>query len=64
MASRVDQPPPREFVGFTWQDDFWDRTGVLVEAADSSEAQAVVRAAFGPGFGVSIWNEEDAAGPR
>ena len=58
------QGPAREFVGFVWLDDISDRTGVLVEAADSSEAHAVVQAAFGPGFGVSIWNEKDAAGPR
>lgn len=60
----VDPTRLREFIGFIWQDDFSDRTGVLVVAADVSDAAAVVRAAYGDGVRVSLWNEEDAARPR
>jgi hypothetical protein len=54
----------REFVGFVWQEGFWERTGVLVMATDVSDAAATVKAAYGEGFGVSVWNEEDAARSR
>jgi len=54
----------REFVGFVWQESFPERTGVLVMATDVSEAAAVVKEAYGEGFGVSVWNEEDAARSR
>ncbi len=64
MGDREEHPRLREFVGFVWQDAFEDRTGVLVEAVDASEAASVVRAAFGSAFRVSVWNEEDAAKPR
>jgi hypothetical protein len=54
----------REFVGFVWQEGFRELTGVLVMATDVSEAAAVVKEANGEGFGVSVWNEEDAARSR
>ena len=54
----------REFVGFVWQDDSWDRTGVLLEAADNSEARAILQSVYGDGSGISVWNEDDAAQPR
>ena len=54
----------REYVGFIWQDDWTDKTGLLVEAVDALEAKAVVEATLGPSFRVSLWNEEDASAPR
>ena len=56
---------PREFVGFVWpEDDFSDQIGLLVLAADVTEAATVAREAYGDGFRASLWNEEDAAKPR
>jgi len=55
----------REFVGFVWpDDDFSDQMGLLVLATDVTEAVALAHEAFGDGFRVSLWNEEDAAKPR
>lgn len=55
----------REFVGFIWRgDDFGEQTGVLIMATDSTVAASELRAAYGEGVGVSIWNEEDASRPR
>jgi len=55
----------REFVGFVWPDDnFSDQTGLLVLAVDVTEAGTLAREAYGEGFRVSLWNEEDAAKPR
>lgn len=56
--------PLREYVGFTWQDDWNDKVGLLLYAADSTEASAVARATFGEGVNVSVWNREDAKKPR
>lgn len=55
---------PREFIGFVWQDEFSDQTGMLVEAADSTEAVAIVKTADGDDVSVSLWNDEHAAKPR
>ncbi len=53
----------REFVGFVWQeDDFADQMGVMVEAADVTEAGAILRAIYGDH--VSVWNQADAEKPR
>jgi hypothetical protein len=57
--------PLREFVGFVWpEDDFSNQIGLLVLAVDSTEAGTVAHEAYGDGFRVSLWNEEDAAKPR
>jgi hypothetical protein len=53
-----------EYVGFVWEDDFWDRTGILVMAGDAPEAVTLVRDAFGDAVRMSLWNEEDAAKSR
>ena len=55
---------PREFVGFVWLDDWTQRIGVLVDAADLDEATATVRSAYGDDVHVSIWNETDASAAR
>jgi hypothetical protein len=55
----------REFVGFVWPDgDFSDQIGLLLLAVGATEAGIVAREAYGDGFRVSLWNEEDAAKPR
>lgn len=54
----------REFVGFVWQDDHSESTGVLVEATHVSEASAVLKEVYGAAWRSSVWNEEDAAKPR
>jgi hypothetical protein len=56
----------RQFIGFVWfNGDWWgSKEGVLVEALDLAEAEEMIREAFGPMVGISVWNEEDAARPR
>lgn len=58
------EPLLREFVGFVWEGDWDDRIGVLVEADDAATAARVVKAIYGSGFRVSLWNETDAEMPR
>ncbi len=66
------QPTLREYVGFVWwgPDEDWadflakEKTGVLVYAADVTEAAAIVRECYGHDVRMSIRNEEDARRPR
>lgn len=53
----------REFVGFVWQGDdfFGERIGVLIMATSPTDAASQLRATYRQGFGVSVWNELDAA---
>lgn len=62
--------PEREYVGYVWwgetRHDWADgeRIGVLLYAASSTEAGAIVRSYFGANVRSSLWNEEDANRPR
>ena len=58
------RPQLREFVGFVWKDDWAAQTGLLVEAANASEARNLVKEIYGSEFHVSLWNEQDAKKSR
>ncbi len=53
----------REYIGLIW---IGDEPGVrlIVWARSAPEAEALVRAEYGEGHPMTLWNEEDAAKPR
>ncbi len=55
--------PLKEYVGFIW---IGDEPGVRLSvwARSPSEAGALVRAEYGEGHPMSLWNEDDAEKPR
>lgn len=60
--SQADSPL-KEYVGFIW---IGDEPGVRLSvwARSSSEAWALVRAEYGEGHPMTLWNEDDAAKRR
>jgi hypothetical protein len=53
----------KTYVGYIWVDDE-QGVRIRVSARSPDDARAAVKAEYGEGHALSLWNEDDASKPR